>query len=76
MDRNCFITQKDENGVTHDFEVHYFVTQKDNEGRLSVVIKSVTEDNVFVEMDEEMVNEITELCLEDYDDENWDYQKD
>lgn len=76
MDRSCFITQEDENGVTHELEVHYFVTETKSDGTISVVLKSVTEDNASVQMDEEMVAEISDLCIEDYDNENWEYQND
>jgi len=76
MDRSCFITQEDEDGVTHELEVHYFVNQRDVEGDISIVLKSVTENDIQVEMDAVMVAEITELCMEDYDDEQWEYQED
>ena len=73
MVRTCYVQYEDNEGTLHDYQVEYIILF-DNE-QDSVIINSVKENDIEVALSDEDTEELKNLCFEDYDDDNWEYDE-
>lgn len=80
MERLCFLTHEDEEGIEHELKVIYLPSyQFVNEGGfyqpeyLHIELKSVTENEVPVIFKPSEIEQIKTACREHFTDDDWEY---
>lgn len=79
MIRTLFCKHEDSNGELQDIKVEYevvFPTISTDENPFNIKIVSVTCDDLPYPLDEESQEELIDVCCEDFDDDNWEYEND
>lgn len=82
MARKTYYTFEDENGLEHTFDITYDITSKaggwyEELETDAVEIHKVVEDgNELTDLDPQLLEDIKYFCLEEYDDDQWEYDKD